>query len=158
MKIAIPVWHGRVSPLLDTAHSLLLVEKEGGREVVRSEVPLAEGHAPRRAQAIAESGIDLLICGAVSRPLAELLAARGVRLIPWISGEVEEILEAQREGRLSGQEYLMPGCRRRCRRGGKGTRSSEQGSSRGRRGPGPGRRRIKGRENETGDYGSGWDL
>jgi predicted Fe-Mo cluster-binding NifX family protein len=89
---------------------------------VREEVALEPLRLPLRAARIAELHLDLLVCGAVSRPLAEMLAAAGVRLEPWISGEVEDVLGALTAGQLDRPRYRMPGC---C--GGRG-----QGRGRGR--------------------------
>lgn len=41
---------------------------------------------------------------------------RGIRLIPWIAGDVPKILGAFRNGRLSDPCFLMPGRQGCCRR------------------------------------------
>jgi len=122
MRVGIPIWNGRVSPVLDTAERVIVVDTEAGANAVREEVALAPQRLPLRTTRIAELRLDLLVCGAVSRPLAEMLAAAGVRLEPWISGEVEDVLGALTTGQLDRPRYRMPGC---C--GGRG-----QGRGRGR--------------------------
>jgi predicted Fe-Mo cluster-binding NifX family protein len=70
-----------------------------------------------RAAEISRAGIDVLICGAVTRPLMDALAASGIRVVPWVSGEVNEILDAFGSGELAEGRFSMPGCgRQRCRR------------------------------------------
>ena len=130
MKIAIPVWQERVSPVLDSAGSLLIVEHDGGgAEVGRREKAWPAGPLPRRAARLEELRVQVLICGAVSRALMGMLAGSGIEVIPWVSGEVDEVLEAYRDGRLSGARFAMPGCgRRRRRRGGRpGRRGRREG-------------------------------
>jgi len=122
MRVGIPIWNGRVSPVLDTAEHVVVVDTEAGTDEVREEVALAPQRLPLRTTRIAELRLDVLVCGAVSRPLAEMLAAAGVRLEPWISGDVEDVLEALMAGQLDRPRYRMPGC---C--GGRG-----QGRGRGR--------------------------
>jgi len=39
-------------------------------------------------------GVDTLICGAISRPLAYMVTTAGINLIAWISGQVEDVLQA----------------------------------------------------------------
>ena len=124
MRVAITSWDGRVSPVLDVARSLVLVEVEQGREVTRSEEVLDTTDLAARAQRIANMGVDALICGAISQPLEGMLFAKGVRVIPWICGCVEEVLRAFVSGEPAASMFLMPGCR-----GGRG---------RGRRGRGRG--------------------
>ena len=142
MRIGIPVWGHRVSPVMDTAERLLLLDAAGEPDAPRREIALGQAPAAPRAQAIANLGIEVLICGAISRSLAEMLALSGVRVVPWISGEVDEVLEAFCCGEPACARFLMPGCRggRRGRDGRR--RRSRAGSGRGdgqgrqRRGPG----------------------
>jgi len=132
MRIAVPVLRGRVSPLLDAARNLLVVELEGDRETTRFEEQLEGADAPERAGRISGLGCDWVICGAVSPAVAFMLASRGVRLIPWVAGDVEEVISAFAQGRLTASRFLMPGCRRRGRCGPAG-----RGGRRGRRWPAP---------------------
>lgn len=132
MRIAVPVLRGRVSPLLDSARRVLVVGLDGAREVARCEEPLEAETPPERAAMICGFGCDRVICGAVSDGMACMLASRGVKLIPWVAGDVEEVISAFAEGRLGQPRFLMPGCRRRGRFGGGG-----HGQRRGRRCQGP---------------------
>jgi predicted Fe-Mo cluster-binding NifX family protein len=128
MRIGIPIWNGRVSPVLDTAGTLAVIETDFAGSRLSEEIRLEAAGIPARAGRIAELRLDLLVCGAVSRPLAELLVETGVPLCPWIAGEVDEVIEAAASGRLDRPRYRMPGCcgganRRRGRgraRGGQG--------------------------------------
>ena len=121
MRVAVPKWSGRVSPVLDVAGHLLLVEAEHGRELGRRDVPVEATDLLARARRIAESHPDVLICGAVSRPLEALLSSAGIRLISHKCGPVEDVLQAFLEGHLTERSFLMPGCcgRRRQFRGGR---------------------------------------
>ena len=117
MKVGIPIWTGRVSPVLDVARRLVVAEFEAGNEISRKEEPVAETDIFRRAQRIRELGVDMLICGAVSRPLEDMLRANGVQVIPWICGPVDDVLELFISDQPLSPNYLMPGCCGRGRRG-----------------------------------------
>jgi len=120
MRIAIPQWQGRVSPVFDVAANLLLVDVADTREVGRQEVPLTAVHPAYRAQELARLPVNVLICGAISRPLEMAVCSLGVQVIAQVCGQVEEVLKAFLEGRLSNPVFLMPGCcgrRRRLQRG-----------------------------------------
>lgn len=121
MRVAIPTWNGRISPVFDTAGQLLVVDLAEGRTTIRARLPLAESSLPRRARRLAELGVDLLICGAISRQFSDWIKAQGIEVLPQVSGDVEEVLLAHRNGSLDSDPRLaMPGCRRRrhqCRRG-----------------------------------------
>ena len=125
-----PIWQNRISPVFDVAGKLFLVDVEGGQEVARTEERLTEEAIERRARRVAQLGANVLICGAISRPLHALLSSAGVEVIPQTCGEVEEVLGAFVAGRLIGDAFVMPGCcgRRRRFRGGRG-----HGNRRGRR-------------------------
>jgi len=128
MKVAIPTWQGRVSPVFDVAGQLLLVEMDGSCERTRREIALAEEQPEARVERLAQLHVDTLICGAISRPLESLLADRGIEVIARVCGEVDEILVAFAAGAVRSEQFAMPGCcgqpkRRRqqgrCRRGGR---------------------------------------
>lgn len=131
MRVAIPTWSGMISPMFDVAQRLLLVDIEAARALRRREEPLYETDIAGRAAHLARLGVNVLICGAISRPLEMLLASERVEVIPDICGSVEEVLRAYVSGRLSDQAYLMPGChghRRRMR--GRGRRGRGGGGQR----------------------------
>ena len=92
MKIAIPIWNGRVSSAFDFAHKLLLVDIEYGREKGRIEIPLLPESNPEKANRLKTLGVEVLICGAISRSLALQVQACGVKVLPYVVGQVNEIL------------------------------------------------------------------
>jgi predicted Fe-Mo cluster-binding NifX family protein len=128
MRVAIPTWNDRVSPVFDAARSVMVVDVENGVEQARRQETLQEEFPTRRARQLAQLGVNVLICGAISRPLAALLAASGITLIPWTAGPVDEVLTAYLAGRLPDPRWLMPGCGgKRRHRGGHGARGWESG-------------------------------
>jgi len=109
MKIAIPVWNGFVSSVFDFAHRLLMVDVQNGREVSRSEVPLTSESIPQRAGRLRTLGVGVLICGAISRPLMYMLTGSGIEVLPYVTGPVDEILQAYITGRLGQPQFILPG-------------------------------------------------
>ena len=126
MKLAIPQWQGRVSPVFDVAGHLVIVEIDAGRVAQRQEAAFVEGEPQFQAAFLAKAGIDVLVCGAISRSLEVALSAVGIETIGQICGDIEEVLTAYMDGRLAQGEFLMPGCcgrrRHRGRRGCGGAR------------------------------------
>jgi len=109
MKIAIPVWKGYVSSAFDFAHRLLLVDLVNGRETGRSEISLPPESIPERANRLKTLGVEVLICGAISRSLTSLVAASGIIVLPYVIGPVDEILKAYITGRLGQPQFILPG-------------------------------------------------
>ena len=116
MKVAIPTWTGRVSPVFDVARLLLVVDIDDGTEVFRDEAILEETQLVPRTRRVTQLGVDVLICGAISMPLEAMLVSAGVRVIPHTCGTVEEVFQAFASGRLTDKAFLMPGCCGRRRR------------------------------------------
>ena len=109
MRIALPIWQDKVSPLCDTASRLLIVETKNKAEVFRFEIYLDEVDISLRCQRIQSMELDVLICGALSRAFAMMLKAGGIDLIAGISGQIEEVLQAFLHNRQFLSQYLMPG-------------------------------------------------
>ena len=116
MRVAIPTWSARVSPVFDVAKHLLLVDFDGEAEAGRQEAAIEEPELGARTRRVAKLGVDVLICGAISAPLEAMLVSAGVRVIPHTCGPTEEVLRAFARGRLPDEAFLMPGCCRRRRR------------------------------------------
>jgi len=109
MKIAIPLWNGCVSNVFDFAHRLLLVDIEDGGEVNRCEIELKAESLPQRAGSLKRLGVDLLVCGAISRALACMVTASGIELLAFVTGGVDDVLQAYLSGQLVKPEFTMPG-------------------------------------------------
>ncbi|MFC1587690.1 NifB/NifX family molybdenum-iron cluster-binding protein [Planctomycetota bacterium] len=109
MKIALPAWMEFVSPVFDTARRILVVESKNDQEVARFELAIEELSLPLRVEKLAASGADVLICGAISKPFAKMISGKGIEVIPFITGNVEEVLNAYFSGRLSEPGFFMPG-------------------------------------------------
>jgi predicted Fe-Mo cluster-binding NifX family protein len=110
MRIAIPLWQGRVSPVFDEASRILLVDISEKHEQRRQEHSLAVRNSFERARLLPRLGVDVLICGMISQTQQTALASAGIRIIPHICGAMEEVIAALLDGRLEGGALLMPGC------------------------------------------------
>ncbi len=132
MKAAFAVWENRIAPVFDVAGRVCIVES--GKEPVlqRETLELPEGHASTKAGFLADRRVEILVCGAVTGPARWFLVSRGIRVIAFVTGELDEVIAAWLDGRLPRDEsFLMPGCRGFRRRGGMGGKRSG--------GPGAGR-------------------
>jgi len=117
MKIAIPIYNDSVSNVFDFAHRLLLVEIENGKEAKRSEVALESQLLPQRTGQLKDLGIDVLICGAISRVLANMVTTSGIQVLPYVTGSIDGVLQAYLTGQLVKPEFSMPGCWSGARKG-----------------------------------------
>jgi predicted Fe-Mo cluster-binding NifX family protein len=111
MKVAITEWQGRVSPVFDVAGTVSIHTKNGYEETAH----LPHDCPQNKLHLLKDHEIDVLICGAISRRVREYAEELGIRVNPFVSGEVGEVLEAWKSGTLENACYSMPGCRH-CRR------------------------------------------
>jgi len=110
MRIAIPEWDGYVSPVLDAAGRLLLVDLAWDGQKRSETVALTKGDLTQRALHLTELRIEVLICCSISHAMEAAVASRGIRVVRHICGPVEEILGAFLDGGMISQSLIMPGC------------------------------------------------
>ncbi len=125
MKIAIPVCNDRISTVFEAAEELLVVDNKPGTNTIRFRAACLQNSMISRTAQLKILGIDVLICGALTRPVKHRIEATGIRVISFMRGNVDEVLEAFSKGELADRRYILPGCspdhcfeRRRCRRRG----------------------------------------
>jgi predicted Fe-Mo cluster-binding NifX family protein len=123
MRIAVAVWQSRISPVFDTAGQLLILDVENGRESNRTEQSIHGLSIQKRVDRLVELDVDVLLCGAISRQLADMVAASGIRLIPLVTGDAEGVLQWYLTGKPIEPRFLMPGCHQRRHR----SRGSQKG-------------------------------
>jgi predicted Fe-Mo cluster-binding NifX family protein len=126
MKIAIPVQGDHVATVFDGADELLVIEKGPGSNVPPLRNSCSGATGIDRVALLKSQGVDVLICGALSGFIRRMIEVADIRVVPFIRGPVEEVVEAFCNGGLDEQRFFLPGCcpglfpvqRRRRRRGG----------------------------------------
>jgi len=117
MRVAIPIHEGRISPVFDVARQLLVIEIVDGSVTGQDEESMVGPESLSRPRSVVRFGVDVLICGAISRPLEAVLVSAGVTVIARRCGPVLDVLRAFMTDELNENAFLMPGCRGRHRRG-----------------------------------------
>ena len=110
MKLALTVWENRISPVFDCAQRLLVVDIHGEMAASKHLEPFRYESPFSRATKLSDLGINVLICGAVSDSFANIIETYGIRIIPFVAGAVEEVLDAFLNGQIYDTKFRMPGC------------------------------------------------
>ena len=110
MKVALTEWEGRISPLFDSARTLLIADIERGRIAGTQRAFFESESGFSRAARLDELGVDVLICGGISDCYSRLIEGRKIRVISFAAGSVDEVLDAYMEGILLEERFRMPGC------------------------------------------------
>ncbi len=108
-RIAIPHWQGRVSPVFDVAGRVLLADIISGEIIRCGDLQLGAEDPHNRSVLLSSTGVEVLLCGAISCSFELALTAVGIRVRSQICGPIELVLQAYMSGQLDC--YQMPGCR-----------------------------------------------
>lgn len=114
-KVGITHHLGYVSPVFDVARNLLSVASRDRHGQDREEAILETSDPFLRAQKIKDLGVDVVVCGAISRVYEMALSGKGIKVISSVCGPLEDVLSAFLDGTLDDSKFLMPGCAGRQR-------------------------------------------
>lgn len=110
MKTAFAFWDNRIAPVFDTAQHLHVIDSRSGKILSEHQEQTTDSLPIQKARHLVELGIETLVCGAISRPLHMLIRSYGIRVIPFVAGDLQEVIHAWLTGRISDAVYAMPGC------------------------------------------------
>lgn len=127
MKAVFTIWNERIAPVFDVARKAVIIERDDAAVLSETHLVLPEGSAIEKIVFLARQGVDVLICGAMSRSARSAADGYGMAVHAFIAGEVGDVVRAWLDGRLGESGFAMPGCGRRrngCRlRDGNGRRN-----------------------------------
>jgi uncharacterized metal-binding protein/predicted Fe-Mo cluster-binding NifX family protein len=100
MRYAIPLLGDRIAPRCTIADSILLLTV--ARNKVRSQrvLPVRQHTWDELIQALLAAGVDILVCGGISRAARETVVASDVEVVENVAGTATEIVRALRVGNL----------------------------------------------------------
>jgi len=107
--VAVPTFHGRVSPTFDFCHRVTFWQMEGMGFQKVADRKCRQADPFEKAANLQAMGTDLLLCGAIGQDMAMTLEARGIRVVSGIAGDVREVLAAYARGGLGEARFRIPG-------------------------------------------------
>ncbi len=111
IKMALTVWGDWISPVFDSANTLLIVEIENKQAKTKHFESFNSAKPSFLIERLIEQEVSVLICGAISEFPAHLIENSSLKLIPFISGNVDKIINRYTLGVSLMPKFLMPGCR-----------------------------------------------
>jgi predicted Fe-Mo cluster-binding NifX family protein len=157
MKVAIPVFHTKISPRFDQAQGFVLLETDHSEVVAREDLATRGWSEKDKMRQLVELGIETLICGGIDRASLQYLSFNGVSVYSWVTGEVDDAVTCFLDNRMKpgiilGEQGKMMGRWQFCRgrnhlcnmfqtgfySGKKGVSSMPRGEGRGPHGQGQG--------------------
>lgn len=116
VKAAFTSWNNRIAPVFDVARQLFIVESDEGRIVRQSQETVPAEDLGAKVRRLTELGVETLVCGAISRSTQGLVSSCGIEVIPFVAGDLREVIQAWLQGRIHDDDYAMPGCCPQARR------------------------------------------
>jgi predicted Fe-Mo cluster-binding NifX family protein len=107
MRIAIPVWNGRVSPVFDVARRVHVFDVARETSTIQTSRTV---EVEKPATAIAALGIDVVICSAISLVQEAALRRSGVEVISGVCGPADAIAADFAAGDTDLARFRAPGC------------------------------------------------
>jgi predicted Fe-Mo cluster-binding NifX family protein len=108
-----------VSSVFDFSDTVQLVALEGDRIVSRRDIHFTGTNVLERSNRLIAAGPDVLLCGAISRYLADRIGIAGIEVFSLVCGPVDGVIDAYINGQLGRPEFSLPGCKEgagRCHR------------------------------------------
>jgi len=108
MKMGITIWNERIAPVFDVAGNAYIVDTTENTPTSES---ISLPQAPfAKIDSLLQANVEVLVCGAISRPLLRSAQGAGLRVVPFVSGSVDGVLAAWSAGELEAAARTMPGC------------------------------------------------
>ena len=101
MKVAIPRFGEDVAPCFEYSATVAIFTIVDDVVTAQTDFTLQSQRSFDRLRLLKDQEVEVLICGGIQDRFEELIRANGIRVISWVSGEVEELLNRFLEGRLT---------------------------------------------------------
>jgi predicted Fe-Mo cluster-binding NifX family protein len=106
--LCLACFEDRLASVFDNATELKMFRLIDNKICPAGLLPLPSKDPKDRTSATLTCGATYLICGAICGCTRNALENAGIKVVPWVRGTIDEILEACRLNML--EKFIMPGC------------------------------------------------
>ena len=107
IRIAIPVFNSRISPVLDACTQIGIFDCEQKKEINRQTIWVDGFSLAERLASLVKLGVNVVICCGISDVLHNLLKGKNIRVIAGRVGEIEQVVDAFLCNQLDNECFLM---------------------------------------------------
>ncbi|MBI5489062.1 MAG: NifB/NifX family molybdenum-iron cluster-binding protein [Deltaproteobacteria bacterium] len=104
MKVAVPRFAEQVAPCFEYSATITIFSIRRHEVVEQQDFRLQSRDALDRVRLMRDQQVDTLICGGLHERVEQMLCASGIRVISWVAGEVDDLLNRYIDGRLTAGE------------------------------------------------------
>jgi predicted Fe-Mo cluster-binding NifX family protein len=100
VKVAMPRFGESVAPCFGYSVTITIFTIKRGKVVDQIDFHLQSSDMLDRVRLLRDQQVGTLICGGLQERLEDMLQAKGVRVISWVSGRVDDLLDCFLRGEL----------------------------------------------------------
>jgi len=100
MKIAIPMFHTKISPRFDQAQGFVFLETGHAEVLTRAELATIGWSEMDKMRQLLGLEVETLICGGIDRASLQYLSFNGVNVYSWVTGEVDDAVACFLDNRM----------------------------------------------------------
>ena len=100
MKVAVPRMGEIVAPCLGHCAMMSIFTIENDRIADQLDFPLSSEEPLDRIRLLRDQKVETLICGGMQDVFASMLSAHGIKVISWVSGNINDLLKMFLRGQL----------------------------------------------------------
>lgn len=109
MCVAIATYANRISSILETAEKIVIL-RAPFYNIEESQIISVSNYSPYEfSRLLKNHKVKTLICGAITGCVRHLIEGQNIKIIPWITGELQDVAQAYSSNRLDTSPFLMPG-------------------------------------------------
>ncbi|MCP4677383.1 MAG: hypothetical protein GY854_18085 [Deltaproteobacteria bacterium] len=92
MKIAVPRFEEEVAPCFDYSVNIVVFTIQNDNIIAEKKFTLSSQNTVDRIRLLRDQEVDVLICGGIQDRFEDMVKANGIRVISWVSGNVEDLI------------------------------------------------------------------
>jgi len=100
LKVALPRFGESVAPCFEHTATICIFVVEGSRVGEQTDFKLTSREPLDRVRLLKDQRVDVLICGGMQDRFQAMVEGLGIRVISWVSGDVDALLERFIRGEL----------------------------------------------------------
>ena len=108
MTVACAIWNNRIAPMFDVSRRALVVRIELGQVVSTKPVALETELPAHKVLRLLDAGVEVLVCGGISRDLTATIEAYGIHVYSSVIGDIPDVLRALMAGELRRCAFAPP--------------------------------------------------
>jgi len=108
MCVALATFGDKIASLFESSNRFVVFQAPLYKVDNSKTIPIINNSANELLNLLKQHNVKILICGAISGCTRRLLNAQKIHVIPWITGDVKNVIDAFQSGRLFSSSFVMP--------------------------------------------------